>query len=118
NPRFLGHDNVLDEMHRRLKPFGPTGIIQQQACVAHGIGGVGKTQLALALEYTYRFRYEYTHVFWIRAESNLELATSFGTLARDLMPTTASQDQNRNIELVRDWLVRSTPLSCRIEEEN
>jgi hypothetical protein len=35
------------------------------------------------------------------------LATSFGNLARSLCSEQAGQDQNRNIELVLDWLMNS-----------
>jgi hypothetical protein len=104
NPRFVGRDRVLEQLHRNLKSYGP-GNGRQQSCCIHGIGGVGKTQIGL--EYTYRYRYEYSHIFWVRAESNLEITTSFGNFAHSLLPSITSDDQNRNVALMLDWLAKS-----------
>jgi hypothetical protein len=90
NPGFMGRDRVFEELHRHLKSYGP-GSRRQQSCAIHGIGGVGKTQIAL--EYTYRYRYEYSHIFWVRAESNLELTTCFGNFAQEFLRSIASDDQ-------------------------
>ena len=105
NPRFLGRDSVLRDLHEKVKTHGPGSRLRQQSCVIHGIGGVGKTQTAL--EYTYRYRHQYSYIFWVRAESSLELATTFGNFAQDLVPGSSSADHSRNIDLVRDWLLRS-----------
>ena len=77
----------------------------QTSCVIHGIGGVGKTQVAL--EYTYRYREYYAYIFWVRAETGVELSTSFASFARSLMPGSAMQDQLTNVNIVKDWMVQS-----------
>lgn len=105
NPRFLGRDEVLQDLHKKIKMNENTDMSRQRSCVIHGMGGVGKTQTAL--EYTYRYRHEYSYIFWVRAETGLDLATSFGNIAQELMPSSAGADQGRNMELVRNWLVKS-----------
>jgi tetratricopeptide (TPR) repeat protein len=47
-----------------------------------GLGGIGKTQLAL--EYLYRFRDDYSHVFWIASESVTAMQQSYSQLLSEL----------------------------------
>ena len=69
----------------------------------HGLGGVGKTQLAL--EYTYRFSSEYSAVWWIQAEEPAELARDFVSVATDLnLPEKDSADQAAAVRAAREWL--------------
>ena len=75
----MGRDGVLAELHKHLKSVPFQDNTRQLSCVVHGMGGIGKTQVAL--EYTYRYRREYSHIFWMKAESGAELVTSFGNLA-------------------------------------
>ncbi|KAF2972232.1 hypothetical protein GQX73_g1280 [Xylaria multiplex] len=76
---------------------GAPGKSGQTSCVIHGIGGVGKTQVAL--EYTYRHREDYSYIFWVRAESSVELSTSFASFRRSIMPSFTVQDQLENVNL-------------------
>ena len=105
NPKFQARDSVLRDLHENLKPIRLPLALQQRSCVIHGMGGIGKTQLAL--EYTYRYRDSYAYIFWIRSETGPEIADSFGAIAREFMPAAAGRDQKRDVELVREWLVRS-----------
>src|SRR4051812_1843205 len=45
-----------------------------------GLGGMGKTQIAL--EYCYRKRSIYQYIFWIKADSELSMQSSFEKIAR------------------------------------
>jgi len=108
NFNFQGREAVLDDLHKKLRPKGTeksNTSLSQTSCTIHGIGGVGKTQVAL--EYTYRYREDYAYIFWVRAESSIEISTSFASFARSLMPASAVQDQGANIQLVRDWMIQS-----------
>src|SRR5687768_10187737 len=62
NPRFTGRDGMLTELRQRLHADEKTLVVQ----AFYGLGGVGKTQLAI--EYAHRFAADYQLVWWIDAE--------------------------------------------------
>jgi transcriptional regulator with XRE-family HTH domain/tetratricopeptide (TPR) repeat protein len=61
NPGFTGRDNLLAEVREQLVA-GDKAVVQ----ALHGMGGVGKTQLAA--EYAHRFAGTYGVAWWINAE--------------------------------------------------
>ncbi len=101
NPFFTGQEAILSQLHDRLSAEKVTALTQPQAL--HGLGGIGKTQIAL--EYAYRYRDTYHAVLWIHAESRESLVSSFLTLAQVLhLPEKNAQDQTETIKAVKHWL--------------
>ncbi|MFF2184917.1 FxSxx-COOH system tetratricopeptide repeat protein [Streptomyces sp. NPDC058155] len=86
NTHFTGRDATLRELRRRLTSAGD-GAIQ----VVHGLGGVGKTQLAV--EYAYRHLPKYRFVGFIDAEDPDLMASQFTSLARELELVEVGSDQ-------------------------
>jgi hypothetical protein len=78
NPRFTGRDGMLAELRRRLRAEEPTLVVQ----ALYGLGGVGKTQLAL--EYAHRFAADYDPVWWIDAEQPVLIPDQLAGLAARL----------------------------------
>src|SRR3954471_11452287 len=78
NPRFTGRDGMLTELRRRLG--GGEGTLVVQAL--YGLGGVGKTQLAL--EYAHRFAADYQLVWWVDAEQPVLIPDQLARLAERL----------------------------------
>src|SRR6266568_860446 len=78
NRTFTGREKYLRRLHRELRSGNPTAVTQALA----GLGGVGKTQLAL--EYSYRYGAEYDIVWWIRAEHQDTRVDDFVALGRAL----------------------------------
>jgi Tfp pilus assembly protein PilF len=76
NPHFVGRDALLDELHGKLTD----GRIALTAM--HGMGGVGKTQLAL--EYAYRQATDFDLVWWLRANNPATLLEGYAALAGPL----------------------------------
>jgi hypothetical protein len=64
NPRFLGRSDEIKDLENKI--FGNAGV---QKVAISGLGGVGKTQVALALAYRIRDRDPDRSVFWIPATS-------------------------------------------------
>ena len=105
NMFFTERDDALRLLHRELQARDAIALTQPQAIT--GLGGIGKTQMAL--EYAYRYGTAYTAVLWVRAASTSELISSFVELASVLnLPERHQQDQNLMIDAVQRWLRRHT----------
>ncbi|GGV76688.1 hypothetical protein GCM10015535_08990 [Streptomyces gelaticus] len=86
NTSFTGRDATLRELRQRLTS-GNDGAMQ----VVHGLGGVGKTQLAV--EYAYLHRSKYRFVAFVDAEDPDLVASQFASLARELGLAEVSSEQ-------------------------
>ena len=105
NPFFTGRDSFLTQLHTILHTQ-QTAFVSQPVALT-GLGGIGKTQIAL--EYAYRYSDEYQYILWVRANTHETLTTDFVTLAHLFnLPEQDVQDQTRTVEAVRQWLARHT----------
>jgi hypothetical protein len=77
NPFFTGREETLATLHRQLGVDQVVALTQTYAM--HGLGGVGKSQVAL--EYAYRHALAYRAVFWIRAETDEQVVSSLLRIA-------------------------------------
>jgi hypothetical protein len=77
NLGFAGREDILTAVRGALLTGG-NAVVQ----ALHGMGGVGKTQLAI--EYAHRFADSYDLVWWIPAEQAVQIAGQFEALAVDL----------------------------------
>lgn len=99
NPYFTGREALLDELHTRL--HGSQTIALSRSHALHGLGGIGKTQLAI--EYAYRHAQDYAAVFWITAETPESILASLQHVAATLaLPP--EQDQTKLVTSVGCWL--------------
>ena len=101
NPFFTGRETELQDLHRRLNQNQSAAIGQKSA--VSGLGGIGKTQLAV--EYAYRYHEEYQYVLWARADSVESLNASYTEFATLLeLPEKQEQEQEIIIQAVKRWL--------------
>ena len=98
NPFFLGRDSQLIQIYRYLRE----GHLSRPLAIS-GLGGIGKTQLAL--EYAYRYHQDYHMVLWTRAESTEALVSSYIALAALLrLPEREVKEQDITVQAVKAWL--------------
>ena len=101
NLYFTGREEILEALHTQLGVDHTVALTQSAAL--HGLGGVGKTQIAL--EYAYRYALEYSAVFWIGAESDEQIIASLLHIAETLqLQEREDKDQQRVIAAVQRWL--------------
>ena len=101
NPFFLGRETELAVIHQHLHADQATALSQPQ--LLSGLGGIGKTQLAL--EYAYRYHQDYQAVLWVRAESREALVSSYVALASLLrLPERDTKEQDMIVQAVKAWL--------------
>lgn len=83
NPFFTGRQQLFRQLHAMFDP--KQAMTFTNSCALIGLGGIGKTQIAL--EYIYRYAHQYAAIFWIAAETQESLLSSFASVADLLNPS-------------------------------
>src|SRR5207253_1352979 len=105
NPFFTGREDILIHLYTILRSSKAAALTQAQAI--SGLGGIGKTQIAV--EYAYRYRDHYQAIFWINASTRDALSADFVMLAALLdLPEQLEQDQDIVVRAVKRWLTTHT----------
>jgi hypothetical protein len=87
---FTGRTEELDKLDESLMHGKPTAVTQAVGRAAvQGLGGVGKT--SLAVEYAHRYRKLYAGVCWCPAETRTGLLNALATLAVTLGAATTNE---------------------------
>jgi NB-ARC domain len=111
---FAARESELAQIRNIL-----TGDGSRRTAVLHGLGGIGKTQLAIA--YAKRYRHNYSAVFWLNIKDINSLKQSFAKVTKQILRDHPSAswlsnlDTNGNldevVEAVKAWL--SLPKNIR-----
>jgi len=102
NPNFTGRKDLLARLHSALMKDRKAAVVQALA----GLGGVGKTQLAI--EYAHAHADEYPIIWWMRSEQPTTLAADYAALAEPLqLRERGSADQSAIVRAVKHHLERA-----------
>ena len=107
NKNFTGRKKLLADLRARVerKPTTATAVLPE---ALHGMGGVGKTQLAI--EYVYQFSDKYQVVWWVPADQIALVRSSLAALAPRLGLTGIAQGRvDDAVTAVLDALRRGRP---------
>jgi hypothetical protein len=106
---FVGREPDLQKIEKILQPKHDTEDLTRKVVIFGGMGGIGKTQLAIM--YAKLFRFSYTSIIWLNAKDKAALQRSLYSLAtRVITPEAASK-----LEPDQLWIYMSNWLS---EPEN
>jgi hypothetical protein len=97
NPGFVGRDATLVQLRERLRS-GYTAVVQ----ALHGMGGVGKTQVAI--EYAHRYAGAYDLVWWVSAEQTSLIGEQYAALATELKVAPPRADTASAVGALRAYL--------------
>jgi tetratricopeptide (TPR) repeat protein len=104
NDLFIGRDTALGELDGRLakQPGGAAAAVVARQAI-HGLGGVGKTRLAI--EYAYRHESDYSALLFVTADSPEQLWTNLAGLIGTLpLSQPLPDDQPSQVKAVLAWL--------------
>lgn len=105
NPRFFCRDREVDMVRKILDPV--QGHERLRVMSIHGLGGVGKSQIALHYANTSMKMFDV--IAWIPSETQIKFNQAFSELAKKLgLPKgdTSEDDYQAGLE-VKDWLNQS-----------
>ena len=101
NPFFTGREQIITILHEGLTKEKAAALSQAPAIT--GLGGIGKTQIAI--EYAYRYRHHYKGLFWVGSETKSEIISGFVNIAKLLnLPNKDDEDKNEIVTAVKGWL--------------
>ncbi|HVS41319.1 MAG TPA: FxSxx-COOH system tetratricopeptide repeat protein [Candidatus Dormibacteraeota bacterium] len=107
NPIFTGREQLLTNLEAALASGIHTALVQ----AITGLGGAGKTQVAI--EYAHRHRHRYRVIWWLRAETPETLLEDLAALAiplglavpTDAPPAEVATTVRRELENTPGWLL-------------
>ncbi|KAI6307244.1 hypothetical protein MCOR30_011699 [Pyricularia oryzae] len=82
NESFVGREEVLNRLLKRLPPIAHPDACQRT--VIHGLGGIGKTQVAIEAAYRVRDAYPECSVFWVPAVNMTMFDNGYRRIGRAL----------------------------------
>ena len=104
NKNFTGRADLLERLHQGLG--GRVTAVLPHAL--HGLGGVGKTQMAV--EYAHRYQSDYDLVWWIPADQPVLVRSSLASLAPSLgLPSASVSGVEEAANAVLEALRRGEP---------
>jgi predicted ATPase len=102
NLRFFGRKEESTLLQEQLDPTADGK--EMRVVAVHGLGGVGKTQLAL--HYANTWMRSFDAIAWIPAETQIKLVQALSRFAAKLglQSHEGNEDDYQSVKKVRDWL--------------
>ena len=91
----MAREEELEGMYRELNGDG-----SRRTVVLHGLGGIGKTQLAIA--YAKRYKDSYSAIFWLNIKDEDSLRQSFAKIAKQILRAHPSVSRLSSVDIKGD----------------
>ncbi|WP_328814971.1 FxSxx-COOH system tetratricopeptide repeat protein [Nonomuraea cypriaca] len=105
NPNFTGRADLLSALRKSINTV--TAVVAQPRAL-QGLGGVGKTQLAI--EYAWQYRAHYDLVWWVSADQPMLVPSALAAMAPELgLPSSTSTGVEQATQSVLRTLQNGTP---------
>ncbi len=98
NPNFTGRITLLDTLKQHLLKSS-TSMMPIALTACHGLGGIGKTEIAK--EFVYKHLDDYRTIYWIPADSEESLTRTYLELAKELKLTLDEEKVKEVKEIIR-----------------
>lgn len=100
---FMGRDAAIEQLRDKLRSSDAAAVGISPRQLVHGLGGVGKTRLAI--EYAWRHLDDYSALLFVRADDGARLEANLAGLCRTLdLPEQDVTEQAAQVAAVRRWL--------------
>ena len=106
NREFVGRESILEELLERIPPDADQDDCQRT--VVEGLGGVGKTQIALEAAFRVRDNLPDCSVFWVSAVDAISFENAYREIGRALEVKGIDEDNTDVKALVQTALGRTT----------
>ncbi|RYP17801.1 hypothetical protein DL767_009943 [Monosporascus sp. MG133] len=106
NENFVGRDSILQQLLDRIPPSANRDDCQRTAI--EGLGGVGKTQVALEAAYRVRDEHPACSIFWVPAVDSINFEKAYREIGKALCVQGLDNDQADVKSLVKAALSRDS----------
>lgn len=96
DPCFLGRENIIELLDTKFK--------SERRVALTGIGGVGKSQIAIEYCYRFRDRHANSNILWVHASTKERFEQAFKSIARRCKLHGWDDPAINALDLVYDWL--------------
>ncbi|KAL2195759.1 hypothetical protein P885DRAFT_70379 [Corynascus similis CBS 632.67] len=107
NSDFVGRSEILERLKWQLGHGQPStgGTWQPRACL-YGLGGIGKTQIALAYVFWLRETRPDISIFWVHASTAERFRQAYTSIAQECQIAGYDDPITNVLPLVKKWLER------------
>jgi hypothetical protein len=111
NHSFHHREHLLSRLEDALSPG--TASLTLKSVGLHGLGGIGKTQLAA--EYAYRHTDAYDAIFWLKAETEARLRESVCAYAGAMQQNAqrSPQQDAAQVSIFKKWLMTAATITIQ-----
>ncbi|KAL6406794.1 Protein SERAC1 [Ilyonectria robusta] len=108
NEDFVGRSEILRDLEERLSIGQPQRAVKLRSRISlYGLGGVGKTQIAIAYVYWLRQTHPGISVFWVHGGNAERFRGGYSSIAQELNIPGRDDPQIDVLSLVKTWLEKN-----------